>query len=169
VPRRPSDRHTSNGRSRRAPVRPRSASRSVQSGNIVFEWTNPEPIKALEERMHQAISEKFGFDIPVIIRTAQEWADSITRNPFLPEKDGEEGRIYLTFLQNEPSKESLEKIQGFQYLPDQFEIIGREVYIYCKSGYGTSKLSNPFFESKLKVAATTRNWNTVMKLYEMVV
>ena len=56
----------------------------------------------------------------------------------------------------------------FQFLPDRYEIIGNDVFIFCAAGYGTSKLTNPFFESKLKVQATTRNWKTVMKLHEMV-
>jgi uncharacterized protein (DUF1697 family) len=30
-----------------------------------------------------------------------------------------------------------------------------------------SKLSNDYFEKKLGVAATTRNWNTVTKLAEL--
>ncbi len=139
----------------------------IQSGNLVFELTNPEPIKALEQRLHQVFSETFGFDIPVIIRTTHEWADSIARNPFLREIDGDEGRLYLTFLQNEPSSETLEKIKGLQYLPDRYEIIGKDVFIFCANGYGRTKITNDFFEKKLKVSATTRNWKTVMKLYEM--
>lgn len=37
------------------------------------------------------------------------------------------------------------------------------------NGYGRTKLSNAFFERKLKVAATTRNWKTVTALHDMVV
>jgi uncharacterized protein (DUF1697 family) len=62
----------------------------------------------------------------------------------------------------------LEKIKVFQYLPDRYEIIGKNVFVFCAAGYGTSKLVNSFFESKLKTPATTRNWKTVMKLHEMI-
>ncbi len=43
-------------------------------------------------------------------------------------------------------------------------MIGREVYLHCPNGYGTTKINNTFFEKRLNTVATTRNWNTVNKL-----
>jgi len=140
----------------------------IQSGNMVFELGRPEAILMLEMRLQQAFSETFGFDIPVIIRTDEEWAESIAQNPFLKEENLDIERLHHTFLKELPKPELLEKIKGYQYLPDRYEIIGRNVFIFCAAGYGTSKLVNSFFESKLKVPATTRNWKTVLKLHEMV-
>jgi uncharacterized protein (DUF1697 family) len=51
--------------------------------------------------------------------------------------------------------------------PDEFRIAGREVYLLCPNGYGKTKLNNTLWERKLKVGATTRNWNTVTKLLEL--
>jgi uncharacterized protein (DUF1697 family) len=50
---------------------------------------------------------------------------------------------------------------------DEFLVYDREIYLFCPNGYGRTKLSNSFFERKLGVAATTRNWKTVNALYEM--
>jgi uncharacterized protein (DUF1697 family) len=52
--------------------------------------------------------------------------------------------------------------------PDELRVVGREVYLHCPNGYGRSKLTNAFFERRLGVAATTRNWKTVTKLAELV-
>lgn len=139
----------------------------IQSGNVVFELSRPEAILMLEMRLQQAFSETFGFDIPVIVSTDEELAESIAQNPFLKEENLDIERLHLTFLKELPKPELLEKIKGYQYLPDRYEIIGRNVFIFCAGGYGTSKLVNSFFESKLKVPATTRNWKTVLKLHEM--
>ena len=49
-------------------------------------------------------------------------------------------------------------------LPDEFAVVGKDVYLRCPKGYGVSKLSNAFWEKKLGTVATTRNWNTVGKL-----
>lgn len=140
----------------------------IQSGNVVFEsdlkWSNAD----LEVKIQQAIIETFGFDVPVIVRSADEWAKSIANNPFWKEEDADIDRLHLTCLKEVPSPELLEKIKLFHFLPDRYEIIGKDVFIFCAAGYGTSKLTNPFFESKLKVPATTRNWKTVLKLHEMV-
>lgn len=139
----------------------------IQSGNVVFELGIPQATLMLEIRLQQAFSETFGFDIPVIVRTDEEWAESIVQNSFLKEENLDVERLHLTFLKELPMPELLEKIKEYQYLPDRYEIIGRNVFIFCAAGYGTSKLVNSFFESKLKVPATTRNWKTVLKLHEM--
>jgi uncharacterized protein (DUF1697 family) len=140
----------------------------IQSGNLVFELPNPELIPELESRLQKAFSETFGFEIPVLIRTSEEWAESVAQNPFLKEENVDIERLHLTCLKELPSPELLEKIKAFQYLPDRYEIIGRDVFIFCAAGYGTSKLVNSFFESKLKTSATTRNWKTVMQLNKMI-
>lgn len=148
----------------------------IQSGNVVFESEKDGSTADLERNIQQAITETFGFNVPVIVRTADEWAKSIANNPFWKEKDADIDRLHLTCLKEVPSLELLKKIKLFQFLPvrqahgepDQYEINGKDVFIFCAAGYGTSKLTNPFFESKLKVPATTRNWKTVMKLHEMV-
>jgi uncharacterized protein (DUF1697 family) len=46
-------------------------------------------------------------------------------------------------------------------------IIEDRIYLYCPGGYGKTKLSNNYFENKLKVEATTRNWKTLLKLNEI--
>ena len=139
----------------------------IQSGNVVFESDQKLSTADLDVKIQQAITETFGFDVPVIVRTADEWAKSIGNNPFWKEKEADIDRLHLTCLKDVPSPELLDKIKLFQYLPDRYEIIGKDVFIFCAAGYGTSRLTNPFFESKLKVPATTRNWKTVIKLHEM--
>ncbi len=139
----------------------------IQSGNFVFSLARPEAIPMLENRLQQAFTQAFGFEVPVIVRSAEEWAESITQNPFLKEENANLERLHLTCLKELPSPELLEKIRTVQYLPDRYVIIGRDVFIFCAAGYGTSKLVNSFFESKLKVQTTTRNWKTVMKMHEL--
>ena len=140
----------------------------IQSGNVVFELSQPESVTELETHLQKAFTETFGFDIPVLIRTSKDWTESIAQNPFLKEENVDIDRLHLTCLKEIPSPELLEKIKMFQYLPDQYEIIGKDVFIFCAAGYGSSKLVNSFFESKLKTPATTRNWKTVLKLQEMI-
>jgi len=139
----------------------------IQSGNIIFESIKKESNTDLERNIQKAISETFSFDVPVIVRTSEEMAESIANNPFWKEKDADIERLHLTFLKELPSVEKLEKIKDLQFLPDRFQIIGQEAFIFCSAGYSDSKLTNQFFESKLGVSATTRNWKTVMKLYAL--
>jgi uncharacterized protein (DUF1697 family) len=51
--------------------------------------------------------------------------------------------------------------------PDRFAVSGTEVYLRYPNGSGRSKLSLDYFERKLEVSGTARNWNTVTRLSEL--
>jgi uncharacterized protein (DUF1697 family) len=140
----------------------------IQSGNVIFESEKKYLNADVEQRIQWAITETFGFNVPVIVRTAEEMAKSISNNPFLKEKDSDIEKLHLTILKEEPSPELVKNTEELKFFPDRFEIIGKDVFIYCEHGYGRTKITNDFFEKKLKTPATTRNWKTVMKLHEMI-
>ncbi len=136
----------------------------IQSGNLIF--TSDQINSELENILEKAINDKFGFDVPVIVRSSEELQTSIGKNPFFV-GDGKIDRLHLTFLKEKPTKKNKEKIQTYDYEPDKFKIDGRDVFIFCTGKYHKSKLTNNFFEKKLNTGATTRNWKTVLKLYEL--
>ncbi len=121
----------------------------------------------MTRRIGQAISDRFGFQVPVLIRSQTELEELSARNPFLGEAEIDPAFLHVTLLGQIPAAECLEAIQHYHYAPDRFQILGREVFLYCPGGYGNTKLNNTFFENKLKVQATTRNWKTVNELIRM--
>ena len=70
-------------------------------------------------------------------------------------------------MSSKPSDVKISDIQKNVVAPEKLVVRGKEIYLYCPSGYGKSKLSNTFIEHKLGVEATTRNWKSVHKLYEL--
>ena len=139
----------------------------IQSGNVIFQSTKKEDNIKLSKTIEQAILENYAFEVPVIIRTVSEWNQVISNNPFLKKNKIDTERLHLTFLKELPKIEQVEKIKSYDYPPNKFEIINKNVFIYCAGKYSDSKYTNKFFESKLKVSATTRNWKTVLKLSEL--
>lgn len=139
----------------------------IQSGNVIFMSDDNTTVKELSEKIETAIFDRFGFAVPVIIRTLDEMKSALEANPFKNADRSVPEKIYLTFLDKKPHLADVEKLSHLSFLPDRFIIIEKEVYLNCAGGYGTTKLSNTFFENKLKVKATTRNWNTVNKLTEL--
>jgi uncharacterized protein (DUF1697 family) len=91
----------------------------------------------------------------------------LSKNHFLHERGEDILKLHITFLSREPAAELCNSISHDQYLPDEFQIAGKAVYLFCPDGYGNTKLSNTFFEKKLKVQATTRNWKTLLELARM--
>jgi uncharacterized protein (DUF1697 family) len=135
----------------------------IQSGNIVFQHKKTDPQK-LEKKIAKAITEKSTFDVPVIVKKLEELQQIIAANPFLKDKTKELAHLHITFLTDEPDTESVNKIKAGSYQPDEFYLVNKVIYLYCPNNYGNSKLTNGFFEKKLSLTATTRNWKTTNEL-----
>ncbi len=138
----------------------------IQSGNIIFEHEETSA-SYLEDKIKQKILEKYGFEVPVLVKLSADFEHLLSHNPFLKDPAKETKRMYVTFLAEEPQAEGLAKLQTVDYAPEEYILEGKEIYFFSPLGYGRAKMNNSFFEQKLKVAATTRNWRTINKLLEM--
>jgi uncharacterized protein (DUF1697 family) len=138
----------------------------IQSGNVVFTSSHPDPVY-LTELINKALYTKYAFDAPVFISTATELEAALTQNPFLQRKSIEKDKLHIIFLQHMPSLQDVEKCKALTFEPDEFMIDDKIIYLYCPNGYGRTKLTNTFFERKLQIMATTRNWRTVNELLKM--
>jgi uncharacterized protein (DUF1697 family) len=138
----------------------------VQSGNVIFQFKKSESVK-LEITIKDAISDEFGFDVPVFVKDADEMQNVLKNNPFIKKKDVDLIKLHITLLSKLPGQTELSKLKEYSFLPDEFIVSEKTIYLYCPNGYGNTKLSNNFFENKLKVTATTRNWKTVNELVKI--
>jgi uncharacterized protein (DUF1697 family) len=138
----------------------------IQSGNVVFQSSSTEPAD-IASRIGTSIAGQYGFEVPVVVRTVSDIAGTLSGNPFLTRPDVEADKLHVTFLSESPAPALLDKIRDIDFQPDAFVTIGREIFVYCPDGYGRTKITNTYFENKLKVTATTRNWRTVLELYNM--
>jgi uncharacterized protein (DUF1697 family) len=136
----------------------------IQSGNVVFRSSkSPTTLTSAIER---ALESAFGHGIKVVIRTGAQLAAVVGHNPLLG-RDREPAKLHVTFLASKPAPSRLGALDAGAFLPDEFIVSGREVYLHCPEGYGRTKLNNAFFERSLGVVTTTRTWNTVTTLADM--
>lgn len=138
----------------------------IQSGNILFRAAASKPAQ-LAVRIREKILEKYGFEVPTLVVTASYISTVLANNPFRDDPEIPDERIYLTFLAESPQAEYLKKLDEVDYSPEQFHLQNQVIYFYSPNSYGRAKMNNNFFEKKLKVAATTRNWRTSQKLIDM--
>jgi len=139
----------------------------IQSGNVIFSLDEKTDINRVESEIESAILKKFNYNIPVLIRTISEINKVISENPFIDEMNFDPSRLAVIFLHEMPSGEQIEKVKNVDYPPDKFKIIGKEIFIYCPNGFGKTKLYTNFFENKMKVTGTARNWKTINNLLEI--
>lgn len=136
----------------------------VQSGNIVLS-SRQSPAK-LATRVHDLIAEEFGLDIAVVVRTHDELADVVDRDP-LGHVVTNPKRYLVSFLDREPDPSVVEKLAGTTVGEERFEVRGRELYAWIPGGVARSKLWTGLASGRLGVTATARNWTTVTQLLAM--
>lgn len=139
----------------------------IQSGNVIFRATDHITDIQAAEKIKQSIFQKYAFDVTILVRTAGEMLTTRRTNPFLENKEINIEKLHVTFLAEAPQPEYLTSIKKFDFSPDQFVIIEKDVFLYCPNGYGKTKINNDLFETKLKVSASTRNWRTVCTLADI--
>ena len=137
----------------------------IQSGNVVFSST-PMGAKRLPEVISQRIAERFGFRAPVVLRTADEFRQVVTGNPFL-KSDADAGSLHIAFLADLPDPRCVAALDPKRSPGDSFKVHGREIYLCLPNGVAGTKLSNAYFDSTLATTSTLRNWRTVLKLVEI--
>lgn len=138
----------------------------IQSGNIIFCSEINNKIK-VEQRVEKIIKEKYNFTVPAIILSYNDLHNIIINNPFMQNENLDHSNLYVTLLKTAPDKSLVKNILNFASISDQFEFLHNSIYLYCANGYGKTKFNNNFFENKLNVTATTRNWKTINKLLEI--
>lgn len=137
----------------------------LQSGNVVFR-TKRAGAKALRAEIEQAISDDLGLTVDVLLRTRVQLDRVIAGNPFV-DTESDHAKLLVTFLAGAPPPRRVGELDPEAGGGDRYAVQRLEVYLHCPNGYGRSKLDNAFFERRLGVAATTRNWRTVLSLGEL--
>jgi uncharacterized protein (DUF1697 family) len=137
----------------------------IQSGNVVFCSDIKSRLK-IKERIENKIMEVYNFSVPTFVLTQSKIEEAIIGNPFNSSKI-DFSKVSVTFLDTVPKNNSIENIENFQGKNEEFVISENVIYLYCPDGFGKTKLRNNFFEKKMKVTATSRNWKTTNKLLEI--
>jgi uncharacterized protein (DUF1697 family) len=136
----------------------------IQSGNVIFTDPGKRSIPRISKEIEKTILQRFGYTVPAMIRTRKELADIFYANPFAGEPDFDAAKLAVIFLHDEPSDTQIQKVAHIDYPPDKFKISGKEIFIYCPNGFGRTKIYTNFFENKMGVIATGRNWKTITAL-----
>ena len=135
----------------------------IQSGNIVLE-SGASDGAALSLEIAGHISSRFGFEVPVIVRTPRQLVTAVQAIPFV---SADASKLHITFLSESVEQDAVNRLSDLRKAGEEFAVRGSMVYLHCPDGYGKTRLDNATIEKRLGVQATTRNWRTVNALIEM--
>lgn len=134
----------------------------IQSGNVVFAASRAVATR-LANATASAIAERFGFDTPVIVRSADEVTAIVRDNPFVAQ-GADPDTLHVAFLADVPPAAAIATLEPTRSPPDAFVVCGAAVYLQLPNGTARSKLTNDWFDRKLGTRSTIRNWRTVLEL-----
>lgn len=137
----------------------------IQSGNIVF-TAHSAKVARIVRNVEEAIEAQFGFRSPIIIRTHAELIDVSKQNPLYdPQLDPR--FQHVAFLAKKPTQKAAKALEDDRFLPDEFVLQNRELFLKYPNGAARSKMSTAYFDKVLSVVSTARNWNTLQKLLQL--
>jgi uncharacterized protein (DUF1697 family) len=137
----------------------------IQSGNVVF--ASDRPTAALEAELEQGIERKFAMKVPVVVRTAKQWAAYLDNNPFPEAAEAEPRWLLLLVAKQKPAAGVEQALAERGTFGEQAGRAGDGLWILFPKGVGTSKLSPGVIDRITGSPGTTRNHRTVTKLMEM--
>jgi uncharacterized protein (DUF1697 family) len=135
----------------------------VQSGNVVL--SSRASSANVAERVHKVITREFGLDITVIVRSSDELAAVLRRNP-LAQIATNPRRYIVTFLSEALPPAVIDDLRSVSQ-KEPFSVIGREIYSWHPDGVGRTPLWERLASKSLGGKATSRNWTTVQVLAAM--
>ncbi len=138
----------------------------VATGNLVFE-TRATDIARLEQRLETAFEKTFGRHVDIIVRTAEDWLKLAAGNPF-PGESAETGDQVAVRAMREPAPaDGVAALQAYAAEDEKVASVGGDIWVVFSRERPSSRLLAAMNHKRLGIG-TSRNWNTVRKLAEMV-
>src|SRR5262245_37263166 len=137
----------------------------INSGNAVLRshLSREKVIAAVAE----ICRDRFGFTKAILAPTLEEWSALIDSNPF-PQAASTPTCLHAAVLDGKPAAEAVSRLQELAAAAGEgFEVVGKVAYLHTPNGFGRSKLGEKF-DKGIGVVNSARNWNTVLKLMELV-
>ncbi|WP_299120206.1 DUF1697 domain-containing protein [uncultured Winogradskyella sp.] len=135
----------------------------IQSGNVIFQSLQEDKEK-LEVSIKKSILDHFGFEVSVMVRFRDDLESAFNNCPFPKKK---KVNSYFAILSVIPNEDLVKEACKKTYENEEYVILNDCLYFYCANGYGNAKFNLNFFERKLNVSATSRNYKTMVKLLSL--
>jgi uncharacterized protein (DUF1697 family) len=135
----------------------------VQSGNAVL--TTKLDTASLTESIERALEGRMGRPIATTLRTLDQMRAIVRANPF-EDVATDPARLCVTFLASMPTRSEVAPLHA-DWTPERVHVTGTEIFSWHPNGQARSPLAAALGKLPLRGAVTTRNWNTVKKVTEM--
>lgn len=136
------------------------------TGNLVFEAPVTE-IADLEGRLEAAFESAFGRHVDIIVRGAADWLRLAAGNPFATESAAAPDQVAVRVMRQPVPDAAIAALGSYIGADEKMQAVGGDIWIFFSRAMPNSRLLTATGHKRLGIG-TSRNWNTVRKLADMV-
>jgi uncharacterized protein (DUF1697 family) len=133
----------------------------LNSGNVVFSHSGRSSGKHATA-ISAALHERLGVSVPVVVKSAAEFAAVLRDNP-MPPPEEDHSRFLVAFAQEATALQALLPLVALAQPPERLVVGASAAYLHCPQGLLQSRTGEALL-GKTGRGVTTRNWATVLKL-----
>lgn len=135
----------------------------IASGNVIFD-SRARDAAALERKIEAQLQKSLGYEVKTFVRSDAEVAAISRYQPFDAALMQSAVALNVAFLAEPLAAEAQQALRKLSTGIDEFHAHGREIYWLCRKKQSESEFSNAVLEKTLKLRATLRGTNTLLKL-----
>lgn len=135
----------------------------INSGNITFQSKNTS--STISNNIRELIITNFNIPVEIIVKTKRELDEIINNCPYKKDENDFSKRLVAMLTTKITKVQELALLN--KNINEPFYIIKDRIYIYYNDGVGKSKFTNNYIENTIKGVSTSRNWNTLLKMIEI--
>ncbi|MBO9542934.1 DUF1697 domain-containing protein [Caulobacter sp.] len=144
----------------------KTAKTYLASGNLLL-WGDHKGGEALEAALEDALEARMGLRAEFMVRSPADMRAVVDGNPFKAEAEDHPSHVIVNFMKTPLPAGDEDILRSVISGPERFVASGRELYIDFPLSMADSVLDREWKKTKRTPVGTGRNWNTVLKLAEM--
>lgn len=138
----------------------------VATGNLVFEADRVIP--ELERDLETSFARKFGKHVDIIVRDAASWTKLVAANPFPEDAEREPDQVAVRVMRQPVTPDIIERLRPYVAPDEKLAAVNGDIWLHFSRSAGTSRLLGALTPKRAGGVGTSRNWNTVRRLGDMV-
>jgi uncharacterized protein (DUF1697 family) len=135
----------------------------IASGNVRVR-SSARSADSVERQLRTVISDGFGFDVPVVVRTPSQLRRVAEKADALESPIGASAGRYVTFMTGTLDPAGVEALHAWDAPSEAARVIGNDIVLFLTAGVQAAKLSNTRIERLTGAVGTARNITVVRAL-----
>jgi len=137
----------------------------IQSGNVLL--SSDRPASEVAERLAAGLAERFRLHVPVVVRTAADWARYAEGSAFPDAQAARPKLLHLCLAVGPLADGAASAVAARASAKERVAVVGDALWIDFGESVGNSRLTPAELDKAAGSPVTARNWTTVQTIAAM--